>query len=128
VAVVNTHDTHPGATSTSIAVNTLLADKVILVTGGSSGIGRATAMALARAGACVVIADVDTAGGQTTVVAIDREGGDACSTSGALVPRARVDALSLVAATVVWLVSDAATFIHGHALPIDGGLLTQGAW
>jgi NAD(P)-dependent dehydrogenase (short-subunit alcohol dehydrogenase family) len=52
--------------------------RVILVTGGSAGIGRATALALARAGASVVIADVDAAGGHRTVDDIARAGGRAC--------------------------------------------------
>lgn len=41
--------------------------KVALVTGGSSGIGRATALAFAREGAKLVVADVDAAGGEETV-------------------------------------------------------------
>ncbi len=36
--------------------------KVALVTGAASGIGRATAIALADAGAAVVIADIDECG------------------------------------------------------------------
>jgi rhamnulose-1-phosphate aldolase/alcohol dehydrogenase len=41
-----------------------LATKVAFVTGGGSGIGRATAHRLAREGACVVVADRDTAAAQ----------------------------------------------------------------
>lgn len=51
--------------------------KVAIVTGGASGIGRATAEKLAAEGAKVVVADYDAATGEETVAAIRREGGDA---------------------------------------------------
>lgn len=51
--------------------------KVALVTGGSSGIGRATGLAFAREGAKVVLADIDTAGGEETLRLIKEAGGEA---------------------------------------------------
>jgi NAD(P)-dependent dehydrogenase (short-subunit alcohol dehydrogenase family) len=54
-----------------------LTGKVALVTGGASGIGRATALTFAREGAKLVIADKHEEGGQQTVHMIRENGGDA---------------------------------------------------
>ncbi len=54
-----------------------LHDKVTLITGGASGIGRATALTCAREGAKLVIADMNEDGGQQTVHTITENGGDA---------------------------------------------------
>src|SRR5215831_4807727 len=51
--------------------------KVALVTGGASGIGRATALVCAREGAKLVVADLHEEGGQQTVHLITEKGGDA---------------------------------------------------
>jgi NAD(P)-dependent dehydrogenase (short-subunit alcohol dehydrogenase family) len=51
--------------------------KVALVTGGASGIGRATALALAREGAKLIIADMQEDGGHQTVHMITEQGGEA---------------------------------------------------
>lgn len=48
-----------------------------VVTGGGSGIGRAICVALAARGARVVVADVDTDGGNATVAAIAQAAGSA---------------------------------------------------
>jgi NAD(P)-dependent dehydrogenase (short-subunit alcohol dehydrogenase family) len=53
------------------------ADKVALVTGAGSGIGRATALAFGREGAKVVVSDVDRAGGEETVRLIRAADGEA---------------------------------------------------
>jgi 2-hydroxycyclohexanecarboxyl-CoA dehydrogenase len=49
-------------------------DHAVIVTGGASGIGRATALLLAREGAHVFIGDIDEAGGKATVEAACGEG------------------------------------------------------
>jgi NAD(P)-dependent dehydrogenase (short-subunit alcohol dehydrogenase family) len=55
----------------------LLEGKVALVTGGGSGIGRASSLVFAREGARVVVADVVADGGEETVGMIKKAGGEA---------------------------------------------------
>ena len=52
-------------------------DKVAVVTGGASGIGREMCRSFARAGARVVVADLDDAGMAETAAAVKQEGGAA---------------------------------------------------
>jgi NAD(P)-dependent dehydrogenase (short-subunit alcohol dehydrogenase family) len=71
-------------------------DKVAIVTGAASGIGRAAAQAFAAAGARVTVADVEQAGGAETVRRIEQAGGKAqfvaCDVSDPAQVAAMVDA------------------------------------
>ncbi len=72
--------------------------KVVIVTGGGAGIGRAAAIAFAREGGKVVVADIDRKGAEETVAAIVALGGTA-----AFVPcdvTSAADAQALVQRTV----------------------------
>lgn len=52
-----------------------LKDRVAMVTGGGSGIGRATALLLAQEGAAVVLVDINAAAGEETAAQISAAGG-----------------------------------------------------
>ncbi len=54
-----------------------LENKVVLVTGGSSGIGRSTSVACAREGAKVAVADVNLPGAEETARMVEDLGGEA---------------------------------------------------
>ena len=58
-----------------------MAGRTALVTGGGSGIGRAAALAYARAGAKVLVADVDLVGADETVALMEGSSGTGMSIS-----------------------------------------------
>ena len=55
----------------------MLRNKIVLVTGASSGIGRAVAMICAREGARIVVSDIQQKGGLETVALVREFGGEA---------------------------------------------------
>jgi NAD(P)-dependent dehydrogenase (short-subunit alcohol dehydrogenase family) len=67
--------------------------KVALVTGAGSGIGRATALAFAREGTKVVVADIAVETGQATVATIKKDGGEAVFIKTDVSQEAEVEAL-----------------------------------
>jgi len=80
---------------TGVAMMDLLIDysgKVVVITGGSPGIGRTTALAFARQGAKVVIGDASLEGA-TTVELIRHEGGEAVFVKTDVTDERQVEAL-----------------------------------
>ena len=71
----------------------ILAGKSALVTGGASGIGRATALAMAREGARVAVADMTEASAAATVALITAAGGQAIAIAGDVAKEADVAAM-----------------------------------
>ncbi|WP_372834278.1 SDR family oxidoreductase [Pontibacterium sp.] len=67
-----------------------LAEKVVLITGGANGIGRATALRFAREGARVVVSDVDAEGLATVCQEVEQAGGQAISAVGSVTDRSQV--------------------------------------
>ncbi|MEJ2110609.1 MAG: SDR family oxidoreductase [Acidobacteriota bacterium] len=68
-------------------------DKVVLVTGGAYGIGRAAAIGFIKRGAKVVIADIDAKRGEETLAIVRNLGGDAVFVKTDVASEADVQAL-----------------------------------
>jgi NAD(P)-dependent dehydrogenase (short-subunit alcohol dehydrogenase family) len=77
----------------------MIDDKVVLVTGGASGIGRATALLVAREGARVVVADRDLAGAEAVASQIQARGRDALAVAVDVTDQAQVEAMVRAAVT-----------------------------
>jgi NAD(P)-dependent dehydrogenase (short-subunit alcohol dehydrogenase family) len=100
-----------------------LSGKRAVVTGGSNGIGRATAGTFAREGAHVVIADIDREAGAAAVASIREAGGQAELVEADMTDRHAVEALVAKADTAlggidVWF-SNAGTSLTEDLLDIE---------
>jgi NAD(P)-dependent dehydrogenase (short-subunit alcohol dehydrogenase family) len=89
-------------------MNDRLAGKITLVTGAGSGIGRASALAFAREGARVIVADVDIEGGEETLAQLRQAG------SNGLFVRTDVTDASSVAAMITETVAAYARLDCAH--------------
>jgi len=78
-----------------------LKDRVAVVTGGASGIGAASAIALAAEGARVLVVDVDEGGTKRTVEQIEKAGGHAAAFHGD-VTRAADNRATVERAMALW--------------------------
>lgn len=79
-------------------MKTIFKNKIALVTGGGGGIGRASALAFANAGAKVAVVDIAEAAGRETVQLIEAAGGEAIFLHTDITKASEVEAM--VAATV----------------------------
>jgi NAD(P)-dependent dehydrogenase (short-subunit alcohol dehydrogenase family) len=96
-------------------------DKVAIVTGGGSGIGRATALLLASGGASVTVADIAAAAATEVVTAIEAAGG---------VARAQVTDVADAAAVEAMVADTVAAYggldiLHNNAAALDQNRVDQ---
>ncbi len=100
-----------------------LEGKAAIITGGASGIGRAICEVFAEEGARLMIADIDTEGGEQTLASIKAAGGEAQFITTDVSKEADVEAMVSAAVdaygTVNVLVNDAAAFVFGEVQDIS---------
>lgn len=98
-----------------------LTGKVAIVTGGGGGIGGATARALARAGASVLVVDIDEAAAARVVDGITESGAAAAAFQADLSNEAQVEA-TIAAATSAF---GGLHVLHNNAALTDSDFLTR---
>jgi NAD(P)-dependent dehydrogenase (short-subunit alcohol dehydrogenase family) len=102
---------------------TELLGRVAVVTGGAMGIGRASAEALAREGAAVVVADIDEAAGSATAAGLRASGAEAIFVRTDVASMADMQAMATKAVeafgSIDILVNNAARAIGGVVDEID---------
>src|SRR5947207_2724342 len=130
-----------------------LTGRVAIVTGAAQGLGRATALALAEAGADLLLADRNTAGIEKTAAQITRLGRRGVPVNAVLpaqivnpslearmaadpnlkakflsgLPIGRMGQPDDIRGLMVLLASDASAWITGAIIPLDGGNLALNA-
>ena len=101
----------------------LLNDKVAVITGAGSGIGRASAIKFAREGAKVVVADVQDDGSAETVRSIQSAGGTAAAIHTDVTDASAVDRMIKTAVETYGrldiLFNNAGMIIKGTVLDVD---------
>jgi NAD(P)-dependent dehydrogenase (short-subunit alcohol dehydrogenase family) len=102
-----------------------LAGRVALVTGATSGIGRAAVLQLARQGATVVIHGRDESRGRELVSDVDTSGGRAHFIGADLCDAAQVTRLAQQAGEVDILVNNAGEFPFGRTSDFDAAALDR---
>jgi NAD(P)-dependent dehydrogenase (short-subunit alcohol dehydrogenase family) len=106
-----------------------LKDKVVLITGAASGIGRATALRFGREGASVVAVDIQQAENENTVSCISAEGGRATAVSADVTDSESVGRMVKVAVDTYGrldiLFNNAGTSMRGTILEIDEAIFDQ---
>jgi NAD(P)-dependent dehydrogenase (short-subunit alcohol dehydrogenase family) len=94
--------------------------KAVLLTGGSTGIGRATAIRLLDAGARVLIADVNVDGAKAVADTNDRAAAIRCDVSDP-------DDVAAAVETAVKLFGGLDVLINNAGIPSAGGLIVDGS-
>jgi NAD(P)-dependent dehydrogenase (short-subunit alcohol dehydrogenase family) len=103
------------------AAVTELDGQTALVTGSTSGIGKATAVALARLGATVIVTGRDAERGARVVKEIEDDGGSARFVAADLSDAAQVAQLAQAAGDVDILVNNAGRSWFGPSADLDAG-------